>query len=52
TNKFKDKNYKSLYESNNGQTRTYKNLASSIDSKAYQAVGSAMAKNPYFIVVP
>ncbi len=52
SNNFKDRVYQSLYNTNYGDTLTYKDLAVSLDSKAYQAVGSAMATNPYFIVVP
>lgn len=35
-----------------GELKTYKDLAIALDSKAYQAVGNAMASNPYCIVLP
>lgn len=49
---FKDRVYKDLYETGYGEILTYKVLANNLNSRAYQAVGSAMANNPYFIVVP
>ncbi len=52
TDSFKDKVYKSLYETSYGSLLSYKDLATSVNSKAYQAVGTAMGNNPYFIVVP
>lgn len=48
---FRGEIYQALYGTY-GETLSYKELAQKIDSKAYQAVGSAMANNPYFIVVP
>ncbi|MDG6773301.1 MGMT family protein [Thiomicrorhabdus sp. ZW0627] len=35
-----------------GKVTTYKAIADALDSKAYRAVGSAMAKNPFLIEVP
>jgi len=35
-----------------GRVTTYKILAEKLDTKAYRAVGQAMAKNPYAPVVP
>ena len=35
-----------------GRVTTYKILAEKLDTKAYRAVGNAMAKNPYAPVVP
>ncbi|MFV0498914.1 MAG: methylated-DNA--[protein]-cysteine S-methyltransferase [Bacilli bacterium] len=52
SNDFKGRVYKALYEHEYGETITYKELATKVDSKAYRAVGCAMASNPYFIVVP
>lgn len=33
-------------------TITYKDLAKRINSKAYRAVGTALSKNPYLIILP
>lgn len=52
TTEFKDRVYDSLINNPYGNTITYKNLASLANSKAIRAVGSAMANNPFFIVVP
>lgn len=52
TNNFKDRVYQALLDHDYATTLSYKELATKIDSKAYQAVGTAMATNPYFIVVP
>ena len=35
-----------------GKISTYKKIAETLDTKAYRAVGSAMAKNPNPITVP
>lgn len=35
-----------------GSTVTYKELADSLNSKAYMAVGTALSKNPYLIILP
>lgn len=35
-----------------GEVRTYKEVAESMNSKAWRAVGSAMARNPFPLVVP
>lgn len=35
-----------------GRVTTYKAIADALGSKAYRAVGTAMAKNPYLIEVP
>ncbi len=35
-----------------GMVSTYAEIAKSLDSKAYRAVGNAMAKNPHPISVP
>lgn len=52
SNSFADQVRKCLCESNYSKTISYKQLAQKLDSKAYQAVGTSMATNPYFIVVP
>lgn len=43
---------KCLYESEYSTTMSYKELGEKVGSRAYQAIGSCMANNPYFIVVP
>ncbi len=35
-----------------GEVKTYKEVAKSINSKAWRRVGSAMAKNPFPLVIP
>ena len=35
-----------------GETKTYKQIAEAIDSKAYRAVGTAIGKNPLPIIIP
>lgn len=35
-----------------GTTVTYKELANSLNSKAFMAVGTALSKNPYLIILP
>lgn len=36
----------------NGKVASYKDLAIKIDSKAYQAIGSACGKNPFLLIYP
>ncbi len=50
---FTDKVYKAIHNNYHGGTITYKELATVIGSSgANRAVGNALAKNPYFIIVP
>lgn len=35
-----------------GEVATYKDLALKIDSKAYQAIGSACGRNPFLLIYP
>lgn len=35
-----------------GETTTYKEIALAIKSKAYQAIGNACGKNPFFLIYP
>ena len=35
-----------------GEVKTYKEVAESLDSKAWRAVGSAMARNPFPLLIP
>jgi methylated-DNA-[protein]-cysteine S-methyltransferase len=35
-----------------GEVRTYKQIAESLDTKAYRAVGTAVGKNPLPIIIP
>lgn len=49
---FYEKIYSQLKKVPSGKVTTYKVLAHSINSKAYQAVGNAMRHNPYFPIVP
>lgn len=43
--KFYDKVYKKLLEVPRGKVTTYQDLAHALNSRAYRAVGTAMAKN-------
>lgn len=47
TSPFYNKVYSALRKVPRGKLTTYRNLAHSIKSKAYRAVGTAMNKNPY-----
>lgn len=49
---FKSRVYKALYNNNYGNIVSYKQLGEKVGTKAFRAVGSAMATNPYFVVVP
>mgnify|MGYP001319542386 CR=1 FL=1 len=49
---FNDKCYQLLSQIPQGRVSTYKEIASALNTKAYQAVGNAMAKNPNLILVP
>jgi len=49
---FREEIYNRLREVPCGKVTTYKELAHSVDSKAYRAVGTAMNKNPYAPEVP
>ena len=44
---FNEKCYSLLKEVPKGKVTTYKELAHALNTKAYQAVGSAMRNNPY-----
>lgn len=49
---FTEKVYKKLRKVPKGKVITYKELAHSVNSKAYRAIGAAMNKNPYAPKVP
>ena len=49
---FYEKVYEKLRKVPRGRVVTYKELARSLNSKAYRAVGSAMGKNPFAPSVP
>jgi O-6-methylguanine DNA methyltransferase len=49
---FQKKIYEALKKVPKGKVTTYQDLAHTIGSKAYRAVGSAMRKNPFAPVVP
>ena len=49
---FTKKCYLKLLKIPKGNVITYKNLAKSLNSKAYRAVGTAMKNNPYAPLVP
>ena len=49
---FNDKCYQLLSQIPQGKVSTYKEIASALNTKAYQAVGNAMAKNPKLIFIP
>ena len=47
TSKFNEKVYALLRKVPKGKVTTYKNLANALGTRAYRAVGRAMACNPY-----
>jgi methylated-DNA-[protein]-cysteine S-methyltransferase len=49
---FSEKIYEQLRKVPKGRVTTYKELAHSVNSKAYRAVGQAMRKNPYAPLIP
>jgi len=49
---FYEKCYTILKKVPKGKVTTYKEIARSLNSKAYRAVGTAMNKNPYARIVP
>jgi methylated-DNA-[protein]-cysteine S-methyltransferase len=49
---FNQKCYKLLSQIPEGKISTYKEIANVLNTKAYRAVGNAMAKNPNPIIVP
>ena len=51
-NPFHDKILQEIKRIPYGETKTYKELGLSINSKAYQAIGSACRKNPLPIMIP
>lgn len=50
--RFSEKVYKIIKKIPSGRVSTYKNVAESLNCKAYRAVGNALNKNPYAPVVP
>ena len=49
---FEEKCYDLISQIPAGSISTYKEVAKALNTKAYRAVGSAMAKNPNPIIVP
>ena len=49
---FADKVYSLLKQIPNGHVTTYKALARALNTKAYQAIGQALKRNPYAPAVP
>ena len=49
---FNQKCYELLFQIPKGKIVTYKQIANTLNTKAYRAVGNAMAKNPNPIIVP
>ncbi len=49
---FYGKVWAQLYNVEYAKTLTYKELGELVNSKAYRAIGTAMAKNPFAIIVP
>jgi len=52
TSEFAEKVYEVLRNVPSGRVTTYKNIAQRLGTKAYQAVGTALANNPYAPQVP
>ena len=51
-NNFNKRCYQKLVLIPKGMISTYAEIAKSLDSNAYRAVGNAMAKNPHPVAVP
>ena len=51
-NNFNKRCYQKLVLIPKGMISTYADIAKSLDSNAYRAVGNAMAKNPHPVAVP
>lgn len=49
---FNERCYEILKKVPKGKITTYKEIAKTLHSKAYRAVGNAMNKNPYIGIVP
>jgi len=49
---FNQKCYKLLSQIPKGKISTYKQIAKALNTKAYRAVGNAMAKNPNPVIIP
>ena len=49
---FNQQCYKLLSQIPEGKISTYKEIAKALNTRAYRAVGNAMAKNPNPIIVP
>ena len=49
---FNEKCYELLKRIPEGKVTTYGEIAKALDTKAYRAVGNAMAKNKYLFVIP
>ncbi len=49
---FNDRCYQLLQQIPSGKVTTYKEIATALNTKAYRAVGNAMAKNTQPIVIP
>ncbi len=52
TSEFAEKVYDVLRDVPSGRVTTYKKIAQRLGTKAYQAVGTALANNPYAPQVP
>ena len=50
--KFQEKVYKICKKVPKGKVTTYKKIAEKLRTKAYRAIGTALAKNPYAPKVP
>ncbi len=49
---FNQKCYELLRQLPQGKVTTYKEIAKALNTKAYRAVGNAMAKNKHLFVIP
>jgi methylated-DNA-[protein]-cysteine S-methyltransferase len=51
-NNFSFRVLKEVYKIPPGEVKTYKEIAEKLDSKAYRAVGNALNKNPFPLIIP
>jgi methylated-DNA-[protein]-cysteine S-methyltransferase len=49
---FNQRCYELLFKIPEGKVTTYREMARALNTRAWRAVGSAMAKNPHLITVP
>ena len=49
---FNKRCYKLISKIPRGRVTSYKEIAKALNTKAYRAIGNAMAKNPHLVIIP